>query len=416
MENGSLKTLLLLGLLSGTVSAAEPVQGYQAKVAVTAPTRLDWTFALSNRSLDKAPDDWLPRDYDSTKQSYELFVPPRPDKKKALPVVMFISPSDAPAGWKQFEKPCKQLGMIFVGVRGAGNDCPVKKRIRIVLDVLDDVRRTYPTDPDRTYLAGFSGGGRMACAIGFALPEYFGGVMPICAGGELRKETWLRHRLTDRLSIAVVTGEKDFNRGEVERLRGPYWKEIGVRTRIWTQPGLGHGIPSETVVLEALRWLEEGAAARRELAKKYPASRAADTAPSRAASAKALLAEGRERLRAKATLYSGLMQVQGVMERWEGSPEADEAKKILLEYDAKKDRPWEADDIAEQRRFLIAQARALTAYASGDLPPQYAKTRPDMAKGAIELWKQILVDGPDTEAGREAKKRISELEKLTGEK
>ena len=138
--------LLLLGLLGTTASAAEPVQGYQAKVSVSAPTRLDWTFALSNRSLEKVPDGWLPGDYDSTKQSYEIFVPPRPDKKKLLPVVVFISPGDGPAGWKQFEKPCKQLGMIFVGVRGAGNDCPAKKRVRIVLDVLDDVRRTYPTD------------------------------------------------------------------------------------------------------------------------------------------------------------------------------------------------------------------------------------------------------------------------------
>ena len=190
-----------------------------------------------------------------------------------------------------------------------------------------------------------------------------------------------------------------------------------MRTRVWTQPGLGHGIPSDAVVLEALRWLDDGAAARRDLAKKYPASRVAgDAAPSREAMAKALLAEGRERLKSKATLYSGLMQLQGVMERWQGLPEADEAKKVLLEYDAKKDRPWESDDIAEQRRFLIAQARALTAYATGDLPPQYVKMRGEMARGAIELWKKVLADGPDTDAGREAKKRIAELEKPAEEK
>jgi hypothetical protein len=32
------------------------------------------------------------------------------------------------------------------------------------------------------------------------------------------------------------------------------------------------------------------------------------------------------------------------------------------------------------------------------------------------MWKQVLSDGPDTDAGREAKKRIPELEKLAAEK
>jgi len=50
------------------------------------------------------------------------------------------------------------------------------------------------------------------------------------------------------------------------------------------------------------------------------------------------------------------MQLKGCMVRWQGLPAADEAKKILLDYDARQDRPWEEDDKAEQRRFLIAKA------------------------------------------------------------
>jgi len=57
---------------------------------------------------------------------------------------------------------------------------PAGQRTRIVLDMLDDVRRHQRIDADQTYITGFSGGGRMACAIGFALPEYFGGVAPVC--------------------------------------------------------------------------------------------------------------------------------------------------------------------------------------------------------------------------------------------
>lgn len=241
--------VIALTALSADALPAAPPSGYHAKVNVSAPTRTDWTFAVATRSLVNPPADWL-GDYDSTAQQYELFAPRR-RTKKPLPVILFISPSKEPIGWKHFQRLCRQQGILFAGSRGAGNNCPPKKRVRIVLDVLDDLRRRYAIDADRTYLAGFSGGGRIACGIAFALPEYFGGVLPICASGDLREESWLRQRVVDRLSIALLTGEKDFNRGEVERLRGPMLKEVGVTARVWVQPGMGHGIPSDKVLREA---------------------------------------------------------------------------------------------------------------------------------------------------------------------
>jgi pimeloyl-ACP methyl ester carboxylesterase len=386
-------------------------------VFVSAATRLDWTFALANRSLAEPPADWLPG-YESITQTYELYAPSRKGTaKKPLPLILFLSPGNEPMGWKHFETFCKQNDVLFAGPRLAGNDCPPKKRVRIVLDVLDDLRRNHHTDPDRTYLIGFSGGGRVACAIAFALPELFGGVMPLCASGDLREESWLRQRAVDRLSVALLTGEKDYNCGEVERWRGPYLKEVGVRTRVWVQPALGHAVPGEKSLGEALRWLEEAAAARQEAARKYPALHiAGDVAPRREDLAVALLAEGKKRLGRRDTQFSGLMQLKGCLERWPDLPAAAEAKKILLEYEGKAEKPWEADDVAEQRRFLIAQARALDAYASGELPPPYAKMRPDMLRQAIELWQKVAGDGPDTPAGGEAKKRIAALEKVASMK
>jgi pimeloyl-ACP methyl ester carboxylesterase len=412
----SARILFLLVSLSlipqGSLTAAGLPPGHHAKVTVGAATRLDWTFALSNRSLVNPPADWL-GSYDSKQQQYELFVPPRREAKKLLPVLLFISPGDEPMGWKRLENVCKQRGILFAEPRGAGNNCPPKKRVRIVLDVLDDLRRNYPIDADRTYLAGFSGGGRIACAIAFALPEYFGGAMPICASGDLRGESWLRQRVIDRLSVALLTGEKDFNRGEVERLRGSMLKDVGVSARVWVQPGLGHDIPSANVLLQAINWLDELAPRRKDEAKRHPASRVAgDAAPSREQQAAALFAEAKKRLDKRETLYSGLMQLQGVMQRWPDLNVGAEAKTILLDYDRRAERPWDMDDLAEQRRFLIAQARSLDAYASGDLPPQYAKERPAAARQAIQLWQKVLADGPDTPPGREAKKRIPALEKI----
>ena len=284
-----------------------------------------------------------------------------------------------------------------------------------MLDVLDDVRRRFAVDPDRTYLGGFSGGARVACRITFALPEYFGGVVPVCAAENLREESWLRQRVTDRLSVALMTGETDFNRGEIERFRGPLLSDVGVRTKVWMVPKLGHGLPSAAVLAETVRWLEEGLAQRRRLAAQWPAMRTTTEPASREAWSIALLNEAKQRLQNPATLYSGLSQLQGVAVRWQDLPAAAEANQILGKYEAEVERPWEADDLAEQRRFLLAEARGLAAYATGPLAPQYEKQRAGMAEAALQRWQMLLADDPDSPAGREAQQRMPELLKLTGD-
>jgi hypothetical protein len=398
-------------LTLGADGGAAPVVGYQARVPVSAPTRIDWTFVMGTKSLGEPPAEWL-TGYKSTVQEYEVYVPPRRDPRKPLPVLLFISPVKI-GGWGAFEALCQQRGILYAGPSNAGNDCPMPKRVRIVLDVLDDLRRHYPIDPDRTYITGLSGGGYMATSIAFALPEYFGGVMPICGSGDLRPESWLRQRAVERLSVALLTGQKDFNRPEAERLRFPCFKEVGVRTRVWVQPGLGHAIPRPAILAEAFAWMEDGAKARGEAAKRYPAQRIAGNAsPDREALSAALLAEARKRLEKPETVFTGLMQLRGCADRWPDLAAAAEAKKVLLEYEGKAEKPWEADEMAERRRFLVAQARSLDAYVSGDLPDLYAKWRRGRARQAIELWQRVAADGPDTPAGQEAKKRIPELEKI----
>ncbi len=396
-----------------TAPAADPPRpGYQPSVKVSAETRLDWTFAVANQSLEAPPKGWVD-DYDSKKQTYELFVPRGFDARKPQAAILFISPGERPMGHSVWQQACQELGVILAGPHAAGNDCPMQRRVRIVMDVLDDLRRKFKIDPDRTYLAGFSGGGRVACGIGFALPEYFGGVIPICAGGELREESWLRQRVVDRLSVAFLTGESDFNRGEVERWRQPMLADFGVRSRTWTHPKLGHAIPAGKSLVEVFRWLEGGLDARRALAKKHPSSRMAE-ATSREDWAAALLAEGKGRLKDTKTVYSGLMQLKGLHDRWPDVPAALEAEGILKQYEGRPERPWEADDIAEQRRMLIAKARSLDGYVSGPMSKQYQAQHGEMIRAAIGLWRDVIADGEDREAVAKARERIPKLETLLG--
>lgn len=400
----------MLGLSTPAVAAdlSQPV--HVRDCPVTQPTRLDWVFALANQSPEKEPDGLLD-DYESTEQRFELYVPTGMDSSRPAPLILFISPGSAAAGLSQFRALCDRNGVVFASPHRAGNQTPGPRRIRIVMDTLDEVRRRIKIDPDRTYIGGFSGGGRIAFAIATALPEYFGGALPICAGGQLREEPWLRQRVIERHRFALITGERDFNRGEIERLTQTVLSGVGVTSRVWTVAGLGHAIPSGKTLNEAYRWLEEGLKDRQTLARQFPASRIPDT-PSRSEWAGRLLDEARKRLKSDGSPYNGLMQLKGLQTRWNDLPAAEQALRILQRYDSARDRRWEAEDIAEQRRFLIAKARGVDAYASGPLPRQYEKQKSGMLNAAIQLWSAVLQDGQDQEAVAEGKRRIRALNSM----
>src|SRR5439155_25476681 len=125
------------------------------------------------------------------------------------------------------QKACEDRGALFCAAYGAGESAAPGQRVRAILDVLDDVRRRYHVDADQTYLAGNAGGGRVACAIAFALPEFFGGVIVAGDGAQLNGLEYLRWRVRDRLSVALATAGKDHP-------LGPYFDHMGVRCKVWS--------------------------------------------------------------------------------------------------------------------------------------------------------------------------------------
>ncbi len=403
-------TPALVASLSMSAWATDAPVGHSPEISVSAETRLDWVYALANQSPAEPPAHLL-ENYDSSNLTYQLFVPEQYSPDKSWPVVLFVSPGNRGTGFNRWQQVCRREQIIFASPHAAGNNTPMPTRIRIVMDVLDDVRRRYNVDPDRTYIGGFSGGGRVACSIAFALPEYFGGVLPVCAGGELRQESSLRRRVIDRLSVAQLTGETDFNRGECERLHQTELSGVGVRCRTWIAPKTGHAMPNADIFSEAFKWLEAGLAERRKLAKRWPVSSLKD-AVSREDWAASLLKEGQERMERRDTFHSGLMQIKSVHVRWNDLPTAKQALEILTKAEQNPDQSWQADDVTEQRRFLIARARAVDAYGSGPLPKQYERQQESMLKGAIQLWGFVLQDGQDEAAVAEAKRRIPQLKAL----
>jgi hypothetical protein len=387
--------------------------GYYAQVPVLGPGSLDWPFVVSHHSLDPAPVR-ATAGYSSARQTYELYVPPDVNKGAPAGLILHVDAGQRSIGWTQWQQVCTRHNLIFAGPHNAGNIVPEAVRARVVLDVLDDVRRRFPVDPDRTYITGISGGAHFASQVAHALPELFGGVVPVCGAWNLRVEQPLRQRMRERVSVALLTGQYDFNGPEMAKEFYPVCQLQGIRSRLWVYPGVGHGYPPPAALEEVFGWVEAGLPQRREAGALYPASRLTiDVTPDDWAAA--VLLEGLQRLQTPGMELAGLFQIIEVADRWQGLPVAGLAQKLLAEFDTHSPVPWK--DYYKQERLLYryVQAKMFDGTLNRAPPPGYPVPRINLLVIGITLWQEISELAPaNSPVSKEAKSRLAALHREAG--
>jgi len=121
--------------------------------------------------------------------------------------------------------------------------------------------------------------------------------------------------------------------------------------------------------------------------------------------------EARSRLANEKTRESGLMQLEGVVRRWKGSAGAAAAERILGE-NAAGAGAWQNIYSRRQQDFFFKEAKALDAYLDGPLSAPDQRRKVQLMRVALDLWKQVVDHGADTNEGKQAKARVDELKKL----
>ena len=337
---------ILLLLVVGHAGAAEPATGFQER-RVRQGTSLDWDFAAGKGAK-------LPREHDSRRVRYQLFVPESYKANRSWPLIVFVAPGDAPLAFKYWSGPCEKSDVLFCAAHGAGGDCPEAQRFRIVCDALDDVRRDYRIDPDRTYLVGQDGGAPIAFRLAAALPETFGGVVLINGDGPLPRLEYSLTRMSGRLSVALIAGEKEPARARMERYFAPLLSELGIRSKLWLADVKEGEHPRAATLEAALDWLQAGVKRRVEDTKENVAGPGAMLEQAR-----------RERLDDK-TLAGAAAKLQWLSERYAGTVTARKAKELLdeLNKDDETRRKLVEHQDEQRRRVLAAKARALEKLGS----------------------------------------------------
>jgi acetyl esterase/lipase len=152
-------------------------------------------------------------------------------------------------------------GIVWVGADLAGNARNYWDRYALALDALENVRYRFWIDPNRSYIGGFSGGGRCASALALVYGDLFAGGLfvrgcdaylpvpiPSTNSSFWRPQfpapaSQIREKCRAVGRYVSLPGEHDFNRDQARSTAETMRKDGFSAAEYMEIPGLDHALP-----------------------------------------------------------------------------------------------------------------------------------------------------------------------------
>ncbi|HKV41390.1 MAG TPA: hypothetical protein VJX67_19445 [Blastocatellia bacterium] len=181
--------------------------------------------------------------------SYSLYLPSRYLPEKKWPIIYCFDPEgrgSVPVGL--FKAGAETAGFILAGSNDSRNG-PGAPLEGIIEELWIDTHARFAIDEKQVYTAGFSGGGRVAIAIGFSKNAGVAGVIGVCAGfpnGQAPGSPV-------PFAFFGVTGTEDFNYAEMFKTASTLDRQ-GIPNQLEVFEGR-HGWPPMDICTEAIEWM-----------------------------------------------------------------------------------------------------------------------------------------------------------------
>jgi predicted esterase len=214
--------------------------------------------------------------YDIAQESFEVYVPDCYDSNTPFGLIVWISPHSSGS----IERPAiKQLmdkhKLVWIGANNSGNDTSTySRRIPLALDAVYNMQKLYNIDPNRVYVAGISGGGRVASITAFHHSDvYDGGIfinganfwqnIPIpgknsswdAGSPKPQPENLQRAKIFGR--YVLLTGDSDNNRLQTQTYYKIGFKRCLNNVSYIQVPGMGHEMPPAEEFDKALEYVDK---------------------------------------------------------------------------------------------------------------------------------------------------------------
>lgn len=207
---------------------------------------------------------------DVARERFELYVPPGDAPAAGYGLLVFVPPWETAGVPRAWIPVLARAGMIAVSADRSGNGQNVlARRVPLALAAWENVNRDYRLDPARVYVAGFSGGGRVALRIALAFPDVFRGAVlnagsdPLGSPEVALPDPALFERFARDTRLVYATGTRDTDVASIERRSESSARELCVANlaNLPIQGGV-HAPADARTFARALRELDEPRAVR----------------------------------------------------------------------------------------------------------------------------------------------------------
>jgi pimeloyl-ACP methyl ester carboxylesterase len=246
-------------------SAAMPRPYTPGSIQVTAQT-------LKKRLYLGLPVRVLDADRDLARETLHARLPAGYDPRRPTGLLVWCSPTSDGRIPAALAEGLDELGIVCVAADDAGNERDVPDKFQLVFDVVATARERYHIDRRRVYIAGMSGGGKVASILALCFPEVIAGTVTIVGVGTHSRldESWGRYRpayfvrprenvlaLARQRRLALMSGPADFNYKEMVERAALLEADGFNNVKFFDYPDMAHEMPTAARFAEALRWVDE---------------------------------------------------------------------------------------------------------------------------------------------------------------
>ena len=188
--------------------------------------------------------------------TWNVFVPESYEPRRPAGLIVYISPSpsgEMPRGWRHV---LENGNLIWIAAEESGNQTLPARRALYALVAPMLAGKTYEIDPERIYLAGLSGGGKMAGMVAADYPHLFKGAIYNCGIDSLENHPTSQMDLFERNHYVFLSGTRDQALQETKRVHKEYLKSGVENSKLIVVPNMGHRNPDSSRFALAIRYLD----------------------------------------------------------------------------------------------------------------------------------------------------------------
>ena len=269
---------ILLGLLPCvTIFAADPPATGDSTIHLAEKSPFSDPVKITKRTAWSLEDikKKIPIDYDLKDETFSLHVPESYKGDEPYGLMVWVSAGDKGEIPRQFREVADKRKIIWIGANKSGNPRAMLVRMELAFDAVVGMKAQYKIDDKRIYIAGVSGGGKMAAIMGVGYPEIFNGGFYFIGAEYFRElptgepnhyfprafnapEPKLLLDSKKKSRHVLMTGETDMNRKPIQVIYNGMKTDKFEHITLLDIPGVGHQLPDA-------EWFEKGMAALDEI-------------------------------------------------------------------------------------------------------------------------------------------------------